>query len=360
VRAWTSDRAILAQTFALAAERYWLRVFPHVHREIRHWRRRASAIPDATLRTLALETLESKWGNLEGAAAFAVFAPPAKRATVARASIAWQTLYDFADTLMEQPSHTNAANARRLHSALLVAVTPGAPHGDYYAHHSRHDDHGYTTTLIDATHSTLATLPSYGAVSGLTQLNASRIIQYQALINQPSGFAAWASVETPPDTDLRWWETGAACGSSMVIFALIASAADPKLQRSEAVEIEHVYFPWIGSLHTLLDSLIDRREDITTGQHSLVGNYSSFPAAAKRMEIIAGEAVRRAQTLPHGMNHALILAGMVSLYLSSPTASLPDALPSRDRIIDAMGDLAIPTMIVLGVRRAARRVRATL
>ena len=354
MRASTLDRATLARTFLLAARRYWIAVFPSARREIRRWRRRATTIADTALRTLALETLETKWGNLEGAAAFAVFVPSAERLTVTRAALAWQAIYDFADTLVEQPCRDHAANAHNLHSSLLIAVTPGAPHEHYYAHHSHSDDCGYMTALVDASRSALLALPRYRTVCDLVQLNARRIVQYQTLITRPCDFAAWASAATPPDTNLRWWETGAACGSSMGIFALIAAAADPTLSRQEAAEIEHAYFPWIGSLHTLLDSLVDRPEDLLAGQHSLVGHYGSPEAAAERMRALALEAARQARTLPDGASHALILAGMSSLYLASSAASTSHARPARDSIVDAIGDLGMSAMIVLSVRHATR------
>lgn len=350
----TSDRATLVRTFLFAAQRYWIVVFPSTRREIRRWRRRAIAIADPALRTLALETLETKWANLEGATAFAVFVPSAERLTVTRAALAWQAIYDFADTLVEQPCRDRAANARDLHSSLLVAVTPGVPHEDYYAHSLHHDDCGYMAALVDASRSALLALPRYGTVRDLVQCNAHRIVQYQTLITRPCDFAAWASAVTPPDTNLRWWETGAACGSSMGIFALIAAAADPTLNRREATGIEHAYFPWIGSLHTLLDSLVDRPEDLLTGQHSLVEHYGSPEATAKRMRAVALEAARHARALPDGTNHALILAGMSSLYLASRAASTSHAHSARDSIIDAIGDLGIPAMIVLSVRHAIR------
>jgi tetraprenyl-beta-curcumene synthase len=354
VRVSTSDRATLARTFLFAAQRYWIAVFPSARCEIRRWRRRATTIADPALRTLALETLETKWANLEGAAAFAVFVPSAERLTVTRATLAWQAIYDFADTLVEQPCRDRAANARDLHSSLLVAVTPGAPHANYYAHHVHRDDCGYMTALVDASRLALLALPLYRTVCDLVQLNAHRIVKYQTHIAQPRKFAAWASAVTPPDTNLRWWEAGAACGSSMGIFALIAAAANPTLNRRDAADIEHAYFPWIGSLHTLLDSLVDRSEDLLTGQHSLVQHYGSPEATAERMRAVALEAARHARALPDGTNHALILAGMSSLYLASRDASTSQARPARDSIIDAIGDLGIPAMIVLGVRHATR------
>ena len=83
----------------------------------------------------------------------------------------------------------------------------------------------------------------------------------------------------------------------MAVFALIA-AASRGLLPGEAPNIEHAYFPWIGALHTLLDSLIDRPEDLASGQHSLVAHYSSAQATAERMRFITQEATLRPSNFP--------------------------------------------------------------
>ena len=356
MRASTPNSASLTQGFVLAAERYWLQVYPLVRCELARWRRHASQIPDPALRAIALEVQRSKRGNLEGAAAFAAFAPPARRASVIRASVSLQAIYDYADTLTEQPHDDPVANTRQLHLALAFALhEPGTQHGAYYAHRSACDDNNYLRDLVDSCRAALVNLPSYGITRELIRRNIERIIRYQTLIDRPSAFAAWATDETPAHADLRWWETGAACGSSLAIFALIAAAADPHLQPSEAISIECAYFPWIGALHTLLDSLIDRSDDLATGQHSLIGHYSSAHTIAARMRFIAHEATRRALALPGGLGHALILAGMASQYLSSPAALRPDARPARDGITNTIGALTTPTMAVFTARTLINR-----
>src|SRR3954452_18767345 len=92
-----------AVAFARAALRYWLTVFPRVSSELRHWRRSASRIDDPSLRQLALASL-AKRGNMEGAAAFATFVPWRARGSVIRVLVAFQTIYNYADLLAEQPS----------------------------------------------------------------------------------------------------------------------------------------------------------------------------------------------------------------------------------------------------------------
>ena len=96
------DRLAFAGTFSAAARRYWLGVFPHVRREVSRWRERAAEIPDSALRRLALQA-QGKQGNVEGAAAFAAFAPRSERAALVRAVVAFQSAFDYLDVLAEQP-----------------------------------------------------------------------------------------------------------------------------------------------------------------------------------------------------------------------------------------------------------------
>jgi tetraprenyl-beta-curcumene synthase len=353
----TGSRIALASAFAGAASRYWLGVFPLLSRELRHWHEHAREIQDPVLRRHALLTQKSERGNLEGAAAFAVLAPRAHRACVLRAVVAFQATYDYIDTLAEQPCADPVANGHQLHLALLAALEPEGEHPDYYEHSAGGHDDGYMRKLVDRCRFALRALPSYASVADSALRCARRMVAYQALNHGESSetrgaLARWATGLTPPDTGLRWWETAAAAASSLSVFALIAAAAQPTLESGQAAATESAYFPWIGALHILLDSLIDRGEDAATGQHCLVDHYVSSEEAAVRMSVIATRATRATEMLPQSAEHATILAAMTSFYLSSPTAAAPGASPAAEQVRRSMGAMAAPTMIVLRARRA--------
>jgi hypothetical protein len=127
-----SSTARSTVAFVSAARRYWLGVFPVVQREIHRLRRRARGIPDPVLRALAFDAQKRKWASLEGAAAFAVFTPRLGRFDLARLLVDLQGVFDYADTLMEQPCPAPAANARQLHCAFVAALQPDIPHPNYY------------------------------------------------------------------------------------------------------------------------------------------------------------------------------------------------------------------------------------
>jgi tetraprenyl-beta-curcumene synthase len=352
--------------FACTARRYWVGVFPRVAREVYLGRVRATRIPDPVLRSLALEALDRKRGNLEGAAAFAALVGSASRPFVVKMLVACQAICDYLDLLSEQPSRDPIANGCRLHEALIVATTPGESHCDYYRHHDHGDDGGYLRSLVESVREPLSALPMLSLIVEPMRRAAQRVAAYQSLNHGDTDgsyepFEQWASAETRAVTGLRWWETGAGAGSTLTLFGLIASAADPRLTPSEVAAIENAYFPWIGALHSLLDSLVDREEDMVSGERGLIDCYRSPIDAADRMHAITNEALQRASALRCGRRHALIVAAMTSFYIcelrgsSSPHAHL--VAPS---VLEALGGLAVPTMAIFGARRSLRRISATM
>jgi tetraprenyl-beta-curcumene synthase len=359
VRAIQKNELCLAADFACAARRYWLAVFPRVALEVCRQRTFARSIPDPALRRLALEALERKRNNIEGAAAFGAIVPRASRPFVVRALVACQTMCDYLDLLAEQPTRDPVANGYRLHEALVVATAREEPHRDYYGHHSHGEDGGYLRGLVDGARLALSALPSIALTWAPMGRAAERVAVYQSFNHGDARgsyrpFERWAAQSAAVgDADLHPWEMAAGSGSTLALLALIASAADPLLRESDAQAIENAYFPWIGSLHSLLDSLVDHDEDLALQGRALVDYYASPMHAATRMRAIAGEALRRAAALPGGRRHALILAAMTSFYICEVRRSAsPHAQLVGPSVLEVFGSMAAPTMAVLGARRS--------
>lgn len=348
----------MVDAFAAAAARYWLGVFPLVTQECRYWQRRAGKISDPLLRHHALETLRAERGNLEGAAAFAVLAPRGHRRQVVRAAVAFQVTYDYVDSLAEQPCDDPVANGRQLHLALLAALDPSAAHADYYRHGGGGHDGGYLEHLIDRCRGALETLPSYAAVLDSSLRAARRMVAYQSFNHGSAApghanleLARWATAVTPPNTGLSWWETAAGAASSLGVFSLFAASSRPALSGDDVAAIESAYFPWIGALHVLLDSLADRTDDLESGHHCLVDHYASIEEAAARIGTIAVNAMHATSRVPQSLQHALIVAAMTSFYLTTPGVATADGGPVESKVLQAMDRLATPTMAVLRARR---------
>jgi len=345
-------------TLARAAPKYWCSVYPQVRRELADQRRRAAAIPRASLRAVALSVLDSKRANIDGAAAFAVFAPRARRTAVIRAQVAFQALYDYLDALAEQPHPDPVGNSRRLHWALTAALDPCAPDGAHDAQLDDGEDGGYVQGTVERCRAALRALPGYPAVRAPAARFGAQIVDYQSFnVSQEPGpqaqFARWASEMTPPGCGLRWWETAASAGSSLGLFALIAMAAQPGVSPEEALAVERAYFPWIGALHSLLDSLIDLSEDRASGQRALTENYTDAGETASRFKLLAEESRCRAAALSDSGRHLLMLAAMAGLYLTEPQAQDPHARAARRAVLRTLGAPATAAMAVMRLRRAA-------
>jgi tetraprenyl-beta-curcumene synthase len=347
--------------FSNLALRYWLKVYPRVAREMSYWKMRASRIPDPLLRELALDAHRTKSGHVEGAAIFAALVPRARRQCAIRLIVAWQAAYDYIDSVSEQPCADPQTNGRQLHLALLQALKAGPLREDYYAHFDHDQDDEYLTDLIRTARDTFVTLPHRELVGKPIRRAATRIVDYQAL-NQTdqAPLARWAKTHIPPGVPVRWWEIAAASASSLAVLALIATAADPASTRSDTNAIEHAYFPWIGALNTLLDSLVDLQEDANNSRFSLLDYYSSPHEAAERMRMLARQSMKVARALPHGKQHALILAGMSSFYLAMPEAQQPAARQAAENIESELAPIAGPWMLMHRARRKTRSFTAAL
>lgn len=395
--------------FAAALGSYWLSVHPQVRRELRGWRERALAIDNPLLRGLALQALAER-GHMEGAAAFAVFLPHARRPPVVRAIVAFQTAYNYLDRLSEQPSPDPIACAERLHQALLVALDADARHIDYYArrpdtrrfrerdargHRGCDEDGGYLRALVDACRRAYCSLPSYAATAAAARRAAERVRCFQAFNGehaaQLQAAERWGREHTQGGEGLYWWETAAAAGSSLPVHALIALAAEPDIDARHVQALEAAYFPWIGALHSLLDHMIDLPEDALRGSGNLYRHYGSADHAATRMAALAERALAQVRLLaaggqdslagrhgspverhrlmagrhgslagrrssPAAGRHELILAAMASYYLSDPRARAGEAAQVAEAVSARLGDIAAAPMRVFALRRVLETV----
>jgi tetraprenyl-beta-curcumene synthase len=361
----------LSRVFAYTVLRYLLAILPQVGRELEQWRARAASIPDPHLRASADEAL-SKRGNVEGAALFATLVPDARRGAAVRALVAYQTAYNYLDALSELPSADPIANARELHQALLVALEPGAEHPAYYEHslqhgHSRQNadamqlaDGGYLQAIVDACRKALVDLPSYALAAPTARAAAARIVDYQALnLSRSQGghgaLQRWAGEATPVGSGLAWWETAAASGSSLAVHALIATAATPDLDPRDVARTDGAYHPWIGALHSLLDSLVDRREDRDGGRLCLLDNYPSTTPAAARLADLALRCKTACERLPSAQAHRVIVTAMASYYLSAPECDTAEAQEIARALTGVLGrSLSVATAMF----RARRLLRS--
>lgn len=277
-----------------------------------------------------------------------------------RLLVRYQVMYDYLDALTERPAPDPLAVSRRLHRALAAAFGGAQPAFGYYAGHPEGDDGGYLAELVAGCRTSFHELPGARHAAPQAIHAALRSAEGQSRSHAADGasdaaLVRWAARETPTGSGLRWWETAAAAESSLVIHALLASAADARLTAVGAARVADAYWPWVTGLNALLDDLVDAAEDAADGTHSYVTCYGDPVIAAQRLGLLAARAHEAVGTLPQGALHAQILAAMTSFYLAAAHAADADAAPAAQAVRAAIATDLRPLLAMLRVRRGLRR-----
>jgi tetraprenyl-beta-curcumene synthase len=320
---------------AVAREMVWgLR---SVSREVDKWRARAAEIPDATIRRDALEALEHKRSNTEGAALFWII-PKRRCPQLLSLLVAYEIMADFLDSAIERGAHAGMVNGRQLHLALMDAVDVERPISDYYRHHPWRDDGGYLSRLVEECRYGCVTLPSYRCVRPL-MMRAAGLAQVQGINHELDlclrevVLQAWAAQHCRPENGLGWYETAGAASAWLTVLALMAVAAEPTPRSNYASDVYAAYFPWISLSATLLDSYGDLVEDQANEENSYITRYGSLETAVLRIGEVMRRAALEARLLDNGERHSVIFAAMIAMYLSKDSARTSEMALMSDKLL---------------------------
>jgi tetraprenyl-beta-curcumene synthase len=335
---------------------------PAISREIRRWRRRALAIPDAPIREDALSSIERKRGHTDGAALFWIL-PRRRNLELLRLLVTYEMIWDFLDTVNEHGANRGQANGRQLHLALVEALDPSRAISDYYQHHPWREDGGYLRALVETCRRGCGALPSYPRIRSLVVREAKRA-QVLALNHdldpacRDASLRRWAEREFDGRREASWFELSGAASASLTVHVLLALAAEPACTEHEIDRACAAYFPWLSLATTMLDSYVDQVEDEASGDHSYIAHYASPAVAARRVCEIVERAARECRRLRNGHRHAVIASCMVAMYLSRDSARTPSMRASTDRFVAAGGSLTRVLLPILRLWRIAYAQRS--
>jgi tetraprenyl-beta-curcumene synthase len=355
---------VLALSTATAREVFWgLR---YVASDVREWRARAASIPDPDLRAIALNAIDRKRGNINGAALFWVL-PARRNRDLLRLLVTYELLADFLDDVSEAVVHLGMDYAIQLHRALIEALDPAVQISDYYGATPSHEDGGYLLALVESCRSGCRLLPSYDAVRP-TLMQATALSPILALNHEPDAeqrdraLLKWAELNWPqPHTIvcsdcLTWFEQTAAASAWLTILALLALAAQPlpaDTAEDYCQQTFETYLNWIAPASAMLDSYGDVVQDLATDHHSYIGHYPSTEVATDRVaDLIAGSRSHAAE-LPAGSRHSVLVGCMIAFYLSKDSVRRPERLHHTRRLERAGGSLVRSLVPVLRLWRAA-------
>jgi len=340
-----------------------IKVFPLVTRELNEWREAARRVPCQELRKQALSSLGEKAFHCMGGAVFALYNPGRVKDLV-RVIVAVQTISDYLDNLSDRvPSLSSYEALMRLHDAMLCALDPQRPVVDFYDLYRERapaEDGGYLRRLVETSRSTLESFPGYSEVKDLV-LNLARL--YSELQSRKhlepevreKSLDEWFQKERDDlerrGENLTWWELGAASGSTLGMFCLLAFSSldsgrgiSPQDRRALALLLYHTYFPAITGLHILLDYFVDREEDRFHGDLNFTEYYRFDRERLEALERFLCRSLEAVETLrmhdaevPGGMSltrtldqnalrfellkpwfHEAVIKGLLAMYLSDP------------------------------------------
>jgi tetraprenyl-beta-curcumene synthase len=373
VRRWSSRRShshrvvSSIQTAVALARAAWRELtwgLPGSAREVARWRARAAAIPDAALRADALEAIERKRANIDGAVLFSTIAQ--RRSTeLLRLLVAFEVLADYLDCTSERGAFVGVHNGRQLHLALIEALEPDVALSDYYSFHPWCDDGGFVATLVQTCRQACVRLPSYDVVRPFVA-RATALAQVLALNHEEDAecrdalLRAWAAAHPRLRGDeLVWFEWTGGASAWLTVLALLALAADDGRVVAEARVTFRAYMPWISLAGTLLDSYGDHDADVGNGAHSYVAHYPSPSKATQRIAAVIRRALAEASSLHDSARHRVLVSSMAAMYLSKDSARAPQWQMHTRALIRASGPLTWLLVPALRAWRIVNKQQAT-
>lgn len=312
-----------------------------VAREIRHWRQAAERIPDPRIRADALEVIERKRGNTDGAALFWVLVRR-RDLGLLRLIIAHEMIWDFLDCASERASYVGERNGQQLHLAVVESLDASRGLSDYYRFHPWREDGGYLRSLVETCRRGLEALPSYSLVASVVIRDAERAVVQSLNHAEQAGardqsLQAWALKEYPDSYEAEWFELTAAASAPLHTYAMLALAAESRSTPALARRTYDAYFPWVSLATVMLDSYVDQVEDSAAGAHSYLAHYESLDEAFTRIAEIIEVSMDAVMALPQGARHAVVVSCMVAMYLSKDSARAPDRRTSTRAFVRAGG-----------------------
>jgi tetraprenyl-beta-curcumene synthase len=331
--------------------------------EIAGWRALARTIPDVALRGDALQAIDHKRANLDGAALFTTLARR-RSEDLLQLLVAYELLADYLDCASERAGATDIHNGRQLHRALVEALDPRLELSDYYRFHPWAQDGGFLRTLVQTCRQTCVRLPSYDAAQPFIARAAWLAANVLPLNHEDDAqlrearLRAWASTHFPDARGVAWFELTGGASAWLTVLALLALASDAERDARDAAATYAAYLPWISLTGTLLDSYGDQEVDARNGAQRYIAHYTTSDAATARIGELIRRSLSEATALQCGARHRVLISAMAAMYLSKNSVRRPSARAHTRALIRAAGPLAALLTPVLRVWRILNNQRA--
>lgn len=311
------------------------------------------------MRAAALLALEEKRSYVDGAGLFWIL-PRRRSQNLLHLLVDFQILANFLDHASEYGAAARGASGGTLMVAFGDAVDLDADTAgrDYYVDHPWCDDRGYLAALVSACRIGCASLPGYRRVRDRlvheAGLASSLELGHDPLAQRRDGaLRQLVSLAHGDQTEATWWELASGAASAMTVIVLLAIAADVRTTENDVVAAVAAY-SWVGALSTMLDSYVDRADDLRTGSWSAVDYYGTETAATTRLAYLIDRSLREVGPLRRGHSHVVIVCSMIALFLSRDDARRGELLGAGE-LTSAGGRLTHHLILPLRAWRSAHQ-----
>jgi len=320
-------------------------IFPLVKRELSTWRSKAASIPQGELAAAALASIDSKAFHCIGGSIYALY-PGVNIEQAVQFIVAYQTISDYLDNLVDSVGVCEEAAFAQLHLAMVDALEPDGLLSSYYEHYPFRDDGGYLAELVRTCQDNLSRVSALKLVQAdmvsLASLYSSlQTFKHLGVPEREHKMLDWLEAYRQPFPQVSPWEFAAATGSTLGIFCLYALAFDHELDSQRVGTAVQAYFPWVTGLHILLDYLIDLDEDRATAQLNFVSYYDEPAAMAEGLVKFYCRAERALNALPHASFHRAVVHGLLAMYLSDSKTRNPVVARASRKLLQEAGLAAV-------------------
>lgn len=338
---------------------YVSKVFPMVKQELDGWKRLAAQLPDASLSKQATESIRTKAFHCQGGSIYALYPGVSLKDTI-QFIVAYQTMSDYLDNLVDSLEVQNEKAFSQLHLAMHEALDPQAVPSDYYEYYPYREDSGYLKRLVTTCQQCLKKLPSYNIVQDegielAKQYSSLQTYKHLAVEERELKMLNWIMPNLTSESEITAWEFAAASGSTLGIFCLYAVANDPKLSVTQGQKVKQAYFPWICGLHILLDYFIDLREDRETNQLNFVAYYEQAEIIGQRLKLFVRKSLFQTTRLDHQKFHRIVVQGLLAMYLSDEKSNDREIKSISKQLIKESG---MGVNLLFGLCRLLRKGKA--
>jgi tetraprenyl-beta-curcumene synthase len=316
-------------------------IFPLVKQELKGWQQLAAQSPDPHLRQLALDSIRLKAFHCQGGSIYALY-PGVNRVEAVRFIVAYQTMSDYLDNLVDSLDFQDESAFFQSHLAMQEALNPDTCTSDYYLYYPYREDGGYLERLVKTCQESLKKLPSYNkvqeeAIKFAKLYSHLQTYKHLAAEKREAKMLNWINSYLRDYQAITAWEFAAATGSTLGIFCLYAVAFDSQLTKKQGQKISQAYFPWICGMHILLDYFIDLREDSETKQLNFVAYYEHNEIISDRLQLFVKYSLAQTLYLDYPKFHRVIVQGLLAMYLSDEKSMDRDIRSVTKKLIGGSG-----------------------